>query len=419
MKFIHCADLHIDSPLKGLESYEGAPVERIRLATREAWDNLTTFALDREVDFLLIAGDVFDGSWRDMSTGLWMCNQLRRLEEARIPVIMLRGNHDAASKLRTTLRWPANVHSFDHKRATTFTLEDLNVAIHGQSFAREEVLEDLAAHYPAALPGHFNIGLLHTSLTGAEGHDSYAPTSLNVLLSKEYDYWALGHIHQRSDPPIHNAPYIAYSGNLQGRHVRETGAKGCLLVEVEDDQIQQVTFHVMDVVRWAVLTLDATGLDDRGELYGKLHQQLEELVRDAGDRLLAVRVQVVGACGLHHQLCQPAQQEEWASEFRNIANEFAGEVWLERIQWQTSPEVDLDQLRQSHDLIGHLLRTLEQVKCDASRHAELSQQVQPLWDKARSQLSVLEINPESPEQMQRWLEQAEGLLLSQLTESRS
>ena len=173
--FIHAADLHLDSPLRGLDRYDGAPVEEIRGATRRAVENLVDLAIAQSVDFLLIAGDIYDGDWRDYNTGLFFLAQMSRLRESGVQVFFIRGNHDAASQITRRLALPDHVRKFSTRKAHTITLDDLGVAIHGQGFSNRAVDEDLSQEYPAPVPGMLNIGLLHTSATGREGHDTYAP----------------------------------------------------------------------------------------------------------------------------------------------------------------------------------------------------------------------------------------------------
>ncbi len=154
-RFLHTADIHLDSPLHGLSRYEGLPVDEIRGATRAAFDNLVQCAVDAAVDFVLIAGDLFDGDWRDMSTGLYFARAMGRLDQASIPVFLLSGNHDAASVVTRTIPWPPNVRQFGSRRAETHTLPDLGVAIHGQSFSTPAVTENLVLAYPMRLsPDH-------------------------------------------------------------------------------------------------------------------------------------------------------------------------------------------------------------------------------------------------------------------------
>src|SRR3974390_1395346 len=134
--FLHAADIHLDSPLNGLERYENAPVDRIRGATRRAFTRLIDLAIDKRVDFVLLAGDLYDGDWRDYNTGLFLARELRRLRDCHIPVFLIAGNHDAANKMTRSLRLPDNVRFFSQDRPETVALDALDVAIHGQSFAK-------------------------------------------------------------------------------------------------------------------------------------------------------------------------------------------------------------------------------------------------------------------------------------------
>lgn len=329
LKFIHCSDLHIDSPLDGLERYPGAPVDALRGATRDALTNLVDLAIGRGVDFVVIAGDVFDGDWRDMNTGLFFNAEMRRLERARIPVYLERGNHDAASEITRALALPSNVHEFPTGRAGTFRIDALKVAVHGRSFADRAVPEDLAAGYPDPVPGWFNLGVLHTSLGGYAAHDPYAPTSLDVLRGRGYDYWALGHVHARE--VLQEAyPRIVYCGNLQGRHAAETGAKGCELVEVESGEVR-ATPVALDVVRWAVLGLPIDGLADVSAFRQSVEARLREAHDAAAGRLSAWRLQLEGAGPLHRWLA--ARPDEVAAELRQLADEASGgRAWVEKIR---------------------------------------------------------------------------------------
>src|SRR5262245_9229760 len=196
-KFIHAADIHLDSPLRGLEHYDGAPVARIRGASRQALVNLVDLAIAEQVAFVLFVGDLYDGEWRDYNTGLFFAAQMTKLREVNIRVGLIAGNHDAASQVTHYLRLPDNVTMFSVHHPQTVHLETCDVALHGQGFEKRAVTVDLSTSYPQPDPYLFNIGLLHTSLNGREGHESYAPCSIEGLRSKGYDYWALGHVHKR------------------------------------------------------------------------------------------------------------------------------------------------------------------------------------------------------------------------------
>jgi DNA repair exonuclease SbcCD nuclease subunit len=355
ISFLHAADIHLDSQLKGLERYEHSPADRIRGATRRAFERLIDLALERRVDFVLIAGDLYDGEWRDFNTGLFLIGELGRLRDANIPVVVIAGNHDAANKMTRTLRLPPNVRLLDHARPETLRLDDLGVAIHGQSFARAAVTDNLAAGYPAAVPGWVNIGLLHTGLTGLEGHERYAPCTLDDLRRHGYDYWALGHIHMRGVPCLE--PLCTFPGNPQGRHIRETGEKGCMLATIGPGGGVEPVFHRLDVVRWERTGLDASALTTESELFDGIVAALDGLLRTETDpdRLLAIRLAVQGATPLHDRL--HAEAERFTAEARSLAIERgADRLWIEKVELQTRrerplvlPDGPLEALREVFD----------------------------------------------------------------------
>jgi DNA repair exonuclease SbcCD nuclease subunit len=216
-RFLHAADIHLDSPLKGLAGQEGNAAERVRTATREAFYQLVSLAIEEKVDFLIIAGDLYDGDWRDYKTGLYFVAQIGRLNKADIPVYLLHGNHDAESQITKRLDLPDNVHVFSTRKPETFEMGDLRLALHGQSFRTRDMKDNLVPDYPAPVSDTFNIGVLHTGLGGMGGHANYAPCSLDDLVNNGYDYWALGHVHQFA--LLHERPHVVFPGNLQGRHV--------------------------------------------------------------------------------------------------------------------------------------------------------------------------------------------------------
>ncbi|MCA9079121.1 MAG: DNA repair exonuclease [Planctomycetaceae bacterium] len=412
-RFLHTADLHLDAPFKGLSAYEGAPVELMQNSTRRAFENLIDLALAEKVNFVVIAGDLFDGRWTHIQTGLWTAAQFRRLDTAGIPVYMIRGNHDAASLVPNRVSWPGNVHELPVDKPGSLLIDSLKVAIHGQGFSTREVRDDVAATYPAAVPDHFNIGLLHTSLAGDARHDTYAPTSEQVLCDSGYDYWALGHIHQQQ--VLRETPCIAYSGCIQGRHILEQGPKGCLLVEVDGHRVT-TSFHPVDVVRWAQLSIDISDCEHLDDVYDNVQESLNAAIRQAHGRYLAVRIEITGITVCHQQLMTSAGTEEAINEIRNRGN-LLGEMWIEQVKVNTLPPVDVAALREAGDLLGELLRDFESLKeaDDVVAYASLTEALAPLAGKVGTELREAEIDLEHPEQLQRWLAQAEGLLLMHFT----
>jgi len=336
-KFLHAADIHLDSPQRGLDRYDGAPVGECRRATRRALENLVRLAVEEKVAFVLIVGDLYDGDWPDYNTGLFFSAQMARLREEKIPVILIRGNHDAANMMTRDLklRLPDNVLMLTDDQPQTFTLDDVGVAIHGQSFPTRAVLNNLAKTYPERVPGLFNIGMLHTCVDGREGHERYAPCSIDDMRFREYGYWALGHIHTREVLRALD-PVIAFPGNVQGRNVREAGPKGCLLVTVDDARNVTAEARWLDVVRWGVCRVDGAGACDGDDLLGRFRDRLSALLPDLDDRLLALRVEVQGACAAHASVS--ADWDLWTSQIRQTATDVgSGRVWVEKVVPRTRP----------------------------------------------------------------------------------
>ena len=361
LQFIHAADIHLDSPLKGLTAFENAPVDRIRSATREAFRNLIQLALDEQVAFVLISGDLWDCDWPDSGPGLFFISQAAKLQKAGIPIFVVKGNHDAESHLTSAIRnWPGNVTMFGHRKPHTIRLEQWNVAIHGQSYADRHVTSDLSASYPLPVKDAFNIGMLHTCLE--DGSTEYAPACLDKLVAHGYQYWALGHIHDRQDLS-RDGVHIEFPGNLQGRSIRETGPKGCTLVTVADDHSTTTRFQALDVVRWQELHIVA----EEPYLETELRRSLKQVIAENPHLLMALRLHIDGRF-------TPGQA--LYDRVHAVAVEI-GDVWIEKIKIQLpakqhedvrtyGPEAELRQivrdLSAEKGALSHWLQELAHVR---------------------------------------------------------
>jgi DNA repair protein SbcD/Mre11 len=413
LKFLHAADVHLDSPLRGLERYEGAPAGEIRGATRRALEGLVDLAIVESVAFVLLAGDLYDGDWKDYNTGLYFVGQMARLREAGIRVFSIAGNHDAASQITKVLHPPANVHVFATQAPETVVLEDLGVAIHGQGFPTRAVSEDLTRAYPLAHPDLFNIGLLHTSLDGRAGHAVYAPCSVDGLRARGYQYWALGHVHKHE--VVAREPWVVFPGNTQGRHARETGPKGCCLVEVEDGQVRRVEQRPLDVVRWAACPVDLADAASLGEAYDRVGLALSAAAGQAEGRLAATRIRLYGPCGIDARL--RAQREQVVNECRALATTLgAGDLWVEKVLIDTHrAQSEVDALARD-DAFGALLRSIRDLELDPGRLATLGDELTDLSVKLPAELRTGEepFDPRSPEALKDCLEDVRALLLERL-----
>lgn len=362
MKFIHAADLHIDSPLRGLDGYDGAPIERLRGASRQALIALVDLAIEHRVAMVLLAGDIYDGNWVEFRTGLFFREQMLRLRRAGILVFIVKGNHDAESQITKQLPEVDGVHVFSSLKSETIDLEELGVAVHGRSFPQRAVPEDLVPEYPPPVPGRFNIGLLHTSLTGREGHDSYAPTSVAALCDKGYDYFALGHVHARE--VVREAePRIVFPGNLQGRHAKEIGPKGCELVTVKGAGITTAEFVPLDVVRWHQVRLDATTLHSVDTLARSFVSHAQELVAGARDRLHAVRLLIHGESSLHRLEAEQPGTVAAAIQAASQNLEDA-DLWIEQVLVDMRSPFDRSAAASRADAVGEVVRVTDAISAD-------------------------------------------------------
>jgi DNA repair exonuclease SbcCD nuclease subunit len=355
MKFVHAADLHLDSPLLKLSRQEPRQVERMQRAAREAFTRLIDLCIEHEAAFLVIAGDLYDHDCPNMQIAVFLRKELRRLEEKGIRCVIIKGNHDADNRITSALALPANTRVLGERVPETVAFDDLpvRVAVHGQSFRPGPVPENLAAAYPAPLRGCYNIGVLHTSLAGNGDHDDYAPCTLEELTSRGYDYWALGHIHRRA--VMSRDPFVVFPGNLQGRHAKESGPKGCYVVEVDDaGRMVSISFVALDAVRWLRAEVDLKGCTSEADLVEGLREALQRASRESDGRAAAIRVALTGRTSLYPLIeRRPHRLRQTAIE---LADEIAGDdMWIEKIVNHTTAPGDRGDpgpSDETHDLVG-------------------------------------------------------------------
>ncbi|MCW8965427.1 MAG: DNA repair exonuclease, partial [Candidatus Pacearchaeota archaeon] len=345
--------------------------------------------------------------------GLYFVERMGRLRDAGIRVFIVAGNHDAASQITKHLRLPDNVTLFSNKKPEQVILDDLNVAIYGQGYATRAVMDDISQAYPQGNPQLFNIGLLHTCLDGKPGHEPYAPCTVDGLRSKGYQYWALGHVHNREE--VSQDPWIVFPGNIQGRHIRETGAKGCTLVTVDGGEIATVEHRDLDVMRWTRCELDVSASETVDDIYEQVREGLQAALDDADGRAIAVRLILKGACAAHAQL--HAERDRWLQEYRALGTGLGGAgIWLEKVSIKTKPSISVVEVLERDDALSGLLRTIHDMELETSAVEALVDELSALRQKLPAELLSGDdpYDPTHSDVLQENLEDIKELLVNRL-----
>ncbi|MGV3548507.1 metallophosphoesterase family protein [Rhizobium sp.] len=351
-RFVHTADIHLDSPLKSLALRDPALSERIGNATRAALSRTVDLCIDEQVDALLISGDLYDGEQTSMKTALFLAGELARLDRAGIRTFIIRGNHDALSKIKLELVLPDSVRVFGPK-ADAVTIgrpSGADIVIHGISFRDSRAPESLLPKYRPPVEGAINIGMMHTSLGGSLAHDVYAPCSLADLDASGFRYWALGHIHRRSADA--GRATVIMPGIPQGRDINEPGAGSVSLVTVADDGAIAVEERIVATARFDRVTVDLTGQTDWADAVGLIGRKLEEA--SGGDIHRVVRLGLAGATPLAWRLRSEADLLE--AEARHLAERIGG-ISVEKVEIRCVPLETKSAT--SVDAIGELGRLID------------------------------------------------------------
>lgn len=410
-QFIHTADLHLDSPFRGLSEVAPTLQSVLRGATFQAFENIINLCIDRQVNFLLIAGDIHDESDRSLRALTRLRLGFERLAEHQIPVFLCHGNHDPLAGWSEKFSWPDTVWVFDAKEvvARPVVINGAEIArIYGLSFSKEKVTDNLAQQFHRGPNAPWSIGLLHTNVGDDPNHGNYAPCQIDDLLKVGMNYWALGHVHTHRILRAQD-PLIIYPGNPQGRHVREPGPRGCYLVQVDSHGCAHPEFVPVDVVRWYEEHIPIEGLGDFDELLSQLDDRVNALRQKSEGRGIIVRWKFVGRGVLHREIIRPGRLEDLLVTLREkwgLGTQF---VWSESIQDRTGREIDFEALRQEENLLGDFLRLAE--VGEETRLQELRQMLEPLFDDPRV---YRYLGSPSNEQLRDWVHAAQYLGIDRL-----
>ncbi len=381
LRFVHAADLHLDSPFVGIKAVAPEHVaSALHDATFSAYDNIIKLCIDERVDALLVAGDVYDSSDRSLRAQLKFVAGLKQLHDAGIPSFVCHGNHDPLDGWEARLDYPPSCMRFgaEFEAAPLFEDEPGRAVVHGISYPTRDIRKNLLPGLGTVASNAFSIGLMHANVGGNTGHDAYAPCSLDDLSSSGIDYWALGHVHTR-EILSELSPAVVYPGNAQGRHPNERGARGVYLVEVDDAKDVQLDFRAVDTVRWERSRLDISPLETEQDLLDSLDQSMTDVQADADGRPVVLQMTLAGRGSLHSALRQPGFIEDLVGDLNGEWVRRSPFVWCERIEDETAAPFNRQERIEGSDFLAELLKTVDRARNDPELQERLRDGLSDLY----------------------------------------
>ncbi len=418
--FIHAADLHIGTPFTSIARADQEIVDSLIRSTFQAFDAMIDLALEKQVDFVLLAGDLFDSSDRNLKAVLHFRNGMQKLEQGGIQVFIVHGNHDPMDQASGMLELPPNCTVFPASKAKWKAVQNSGrpvAAVCGLSFPTRSVEENLAVRIPSGPEGLFRIVLLHCTVGNQAGHYPYAPCSLADLVERHdangryVDYWALGHVH--SAAVLCRQPWVVYPGVIQGRSFREQGEKGVFLVQSSGRQVVALDFHSVDSVRWLEVEIDASGARDIGALMDAARNEIGRVCRQAGSRGRVIRLVIAGRSPVAADLGQENSIPDMLEELRE---EFAGRrplTWVESIINRCRRPVDLEERKTASDIVAFILQEADAIRGNPERQAAARKELSVLLGRRDIRRHCRNLSGNTFEQL---LEDAEFMLLDRLEE---
>lgn len=361
--FIHASDLHLDSPFIGITAESAAVADKLRSATFEAYDNLIQLCIKKRVHFLVIAGDVYDGADRSVRAQLRFLDGLKELSKHGIPAYIIHGNHDPLDGWLSSIQWPENVTIFGTDKVESHIVQ-VNGApvamVSGISYRHRQEHRNLAKKFPPHESDLFHIGMLHCNCGGKLNHDNYSPCRLEDLTAKGVHYWALGHVHERQI--VSSSPYVVYSGNTQGRNIREAGNRGCYIVHVKDRSEIDLEFAQLNAVTWFSKSIAIESIPSIDALDRAISQAFIDFRVMANNLPVICRLELTGRGPLYKDLRRENTLAELLDRGQREGLANAPFVWLQKLEMTCFPEINLEKRREIDDLLGQVLRQSENYK---------------------------------------------------------
>ncbi|MBN1106813.1 MAG: DNA repair exonuclease [Deltaproteobacteria bacterium] len=409
--FVHTADLHLDSPFSSISQNAPEVAGVMRDATLHAFESVIRLCLRKKVDFLLVAGDVYDGADRNLRAQVRFRDGLVRLHEAGICSFIVHGNHDPLEGWSSSLEWPPSVHIFGDQVETAGARKGdaLLARVQGISYAKREERRNLSLLF-GRKDATFHIGLLHANVGQDTGHEAYAPCSLDDLRRAGMDYWALGHVH-RARILAEGPPTVVYPGNTQGRSVREAGRRGCYLVRVSEDRHVDLEFHGTEAVGWAFREVSIRDLRTEQDLLDTLEGTCRDLAGEASGRPVMARIHLTGSGPLYGSLQNQGQVSDLLKILREKGLSGSPVVWVEQVRIGVTPERDVKVLMEANDFVGELLRVSREHLGEEDLAGLLDEDLNSLFEDPRARRFL--VRPDA-EGLKALLMKAEGICVDHL-----
>ncbi|MGB4593304.1 MAG: DNA repair exonuclease [Coriobacteriia bacterium] len=367
VRFIHAADLHLDAPFGGVDAEDHRVREALAGSTYRALDAVVAACIDNAVDFLVLAGDVYNTGERGVRSQFAFARAAETLAEAGIPVYLVHGNHDPARGAGVAVALPVTVHAFAHDRVERLVVERDGrpvCSVYGRSFKTAAETANLAAEYRRNPDDTLAVGVLHANVGGRPGYDNYAPCSTADLASARMDYWALGHIHKPEI--VLSEPLSIYAGCPQGLDPTQSGPRGCYLVTLGDGPASAQFLPTAAVV-WDAATVDCADARTLDDIRGAILAACESARAAAGGMPVVFRVELEGRSDARSSLIAPGALAALLAEVRADAMDAEQWVWIDRIRDHTRPPIDLDSLRGTEDFGGDIVRLADELLADPAR----------------------------------------------------
>ena len=410
-KFIHCSDLHIDSPFKGFSSVENSLVEALRKSTYQAFQNIVELALKEKVEAVLIAGDIYDGAEKSLEAQLKFRHGLQKLSDKGIDTFIVHGNHDPLDGWSNSLEWPERVHIFSGAQMECLPVERNGVVkahVYGISYPKRDVTENLAKKFSRGNGEGFAIGLLHSNVGSQSGHDNYAPCSMDDLIAAKMDYWALGHIH-RFRVLRESNPAVVYSGNSQARHMRESGEKGCCLITLNENADPLIQFIPVDAVRYIQGEVDLSGTITLEEVIHAVRSKCEYFSDQTKQRDVFIDLSLKGRTQVHSELQRGDALQGLQGEIRTYFQGRTHSIWL-NLKLDTAGIYDVESLREGKDFIADLVNLFD-IEGKAESFEDLKEVLKPAFETWQGKKYLHDL---SDKEMKDFLVQAKSLCLDKL-----